>query len=111
METQQEPNQTEESRKLIDLAEITFKTVLDADVHQDDKASRILSGMAFLTAAAAAIFAKAYSPGIASGDLLKLSQTLAPFVNPSDLPSVVDNVTRAIEKQPLMLLGLDLAHW
>src|SRR5437763_2496252 len=50
--------------ELIQLAETTFKAVLDADYHLDDKASRILSAMAFLTAAAAAIFAKAYSSGI-----------------------------------------------
>jgi hypothetical protein len=50
-------------RQKIDLAEASFKTVLDADYHLDDKASRILSAMAFLTAAAAAIFAKAYSSG------------------------------------------------
>lgn len=42
------------------LAEVSFKTVLDADVHQDNKASRILGAMAFLTAAAAGIFARAY---------------------------------------------------
>jgi len=46
--------------KLIALGEISFKTVLEADVHLDNKASRILGAMAFLTAAAAAIFAKAY---------------------------------------------------
>ncbi len=42
------------------LAETTFKTVLDADVHQDNKASRVLSAMAFLTAATAAVFGRAY---------------------------------------------------
>lgn len=41
------------------LAEISFKTVLDADIHQDNKANRILAAMAFLTAAAAQIFARA----------------------------------------------------
>ena len=48
--------------ELMDLAESSFKAVLDADYHLDDKASRILSTMAFLTAAAAAVFSKAYLP-------------------------------------------------
>jgi hypothetical protein len=43
------------------LAETSFKTVLDANVHEDNKASRILAAMAFLTAAAAAVFARAQS--------------------------------------------------
>ena len=42
--------------KRIQLVEASFKTVLDSDLHEDDKAGRILSAMAFLTAAAAVIF-------------------------------------------------------
>jgi hypothetical protein len=48
--------------KLIDLSEKVITGALDVNQHFDDKASRILSAMAFLTAAAAAIFTKAYSP-------------------------------------------------
>jgi hypothetical protein len=44
----------------IKLVETSFKTVLDADIHQDNKASRVLSAMAFVTAAAAAIFNRVY---------------------------------------------------
>jgi hypothetical protein len=52
------------------LAETTFKTVLDADVHQDNKASRVLSAMAFLTAATAAVFGRAYPASVALPPLL-----------------------------------------
>jgi len=38
--------------KRIQLVETSFKTVLASDLHEDDKAGRILSAMAFLTAAA-----------------------------------------------------------
>jgi hypothetical protein len=48
--------------KLIDLSEKVITDTLEVNQHFDDKASRILSAMAFLTAAAAAIFTKAYSP-------------------------------------------------
>lgn len=54
----EEPKMDETRLKL---AETSFKTVLEADVHQDNKANRILAAMAFLTAATAAIFNKAYS--------------------------------------------------
>jgi hypothetical protein len=50
-----------EGKSRYELAETSFKTVLDCDIHEDNKASRILTAMAFLTAAAAGIFAKAYS--------------------------------------------------
>ena len=43
----------------LQLVEASFKTVLDADLHEDDKAGRILSTMAFLTAAAAAVLSAA----------------------------------------------------
>lgn len=52
------------------LAEATFKTVLDADVHQDNKASRVLGAMAFLTAATAAVFGRAYPASPAPAPLL-----------------------------------------
>lgn len=55
------------------VAETTFKTVLDADVHQDNKANRILSAMAFLTAAAAQIFARAYVQPVAGQQVGSIS--------------------------------------
>ncbi len=53
----------------VKLVEASFKTVLDADLHEDDKAGRILSAIAFLTAAAAAVFA-------AAGNLQKPPSTI-----------------------------------
>jgi hypothetical protein len=52
---------TSKATKRFDLAEKSFKTVLDADIHIDNKAGRILAAVAFLTAACTAIFAKAYN--------------------------------------------------
>ena len=43
-------------KEQIRLVETSFKTVLDSNLHEDDKAGRILSAMSFLTAAAALIF-------------------------------------------------------
>jgi hypothetical protein len=48
--------------KLFELSEKVINGLLAVNEHFDDKASRTLSAMAFLTAAAAAIFTKAYSP-------------------------------------------------
>lgn len=42
----------------VNLAKKSFKEVLASDVHEDSKAQRILTGMAFLTAAAGLIFAE-----------------------------------------------------
>lgn len=53
----------------IKLVEASFKTVLDSDLHEDDKAGRILSAIAFLTAAAAAVFG-------AAGNLQKTPSTI-----------------------------------
>jgi hypothetical protein len=50
----------EKTTKSLDLAEKSFKAVLDADIHIDNKASRILTAIAFLTAATTAILNKAY---------------------------------------------------
>lgn len=60
-----------------ELAEKSFKAVLDADIHLDNKASRILSAIAFLTVAAVSIFAKAYSPEIAEKGIQILGYDLA----------------------------------
>lgn len=54
LETQVEKSSSSKSR--FELAETSFKTVLDCDVHEDNKASRILTAIAFLTAATAATF-------------------------------------------------------
>jgi hypothetical protein len=51
------------------LAETSFKTILDADIHLDNKASRILTAMAFLTAAAASTFSKIYTPNSLRADI------------------------------------------
>jgi hypothetical protein len=42
------------------LVEASFKAVVEADIHQDNKANRIVSAMAFLTAAIATTFTRIY---------------------------------------------------
>jgi hypothetical protein len=96
----------------IELAEATFKTVLDADYHLDDKASRILSAMAFFTAAAAAVFAKAYSPIMAQAEMRsRIATALAPFTiqGAASSTSVVDNVINNIATPSAQLFGHNLS--
>jgi hypothetical protein len=101
-----------EGVKRVELAEATFKTVLDADYHLDDKASRILSAMAFFTAAAAAIFAKAYSSTMPQYELRsRIAKALAPFTiqgAPSST-TVVDSVISNIAAPSAQLFGHDLS--
>lgn len=47
----------------LDLAEKSFNTVLEADLHLDNKASRILGAIAFLTLAITTFFVNTYSSG------------------------------------------------
>ncbi|MBS1807644.1 MAG: hypothetical protein JST84_05575 [Acidobacteria bacterium] len=78
-------SQSEQKQK--ELAAGVMSGVIDIDKHLDDKASRILSAMAFLTAAAAAIFAKAYSPSLTTE---QVKDKIRPFLTP--------DVVSAIEK-------------
>lgn len=64
-----------------ELAEKSFKTVLDADIHLDNKASRILSAIAFLTIATVSIFAKIYSLKAESGvEILDYDLAIISFI-------------------------------
>lgn len=95
--------------KLIELAETSFKTVLDADYHLDDKASRILSAMAFLTAAAAAIFAKAYSPSLGNDYERKIATALSPYVDQATLTAATGSVLQSLKPSTAYILGLDVS--
>jgi ABC-type multidrug transport system fused ATPase/permease subunit len=98
------------SEKRAKLAEMSFKTVLDSDIHLDNKASRILSAMAFLTSASAAIFAKAYSPNwITQENKQLLTRSLSTYINSSQLPSVVNTIVQTFQKQSIIICGLDLS--
>jgi hypothetical protein len=93
----------------LDSSEKSLKTVLDADIHEDNKASRVLSAMAFLTAASAAIFSKVYSPGSAYGDIQqKLTQALTPYLSQSNL-TIIDQLARTLQKPQLTIFGIDWA--
>ena len=57
--------------------------------------------MAFLTAAAAAIFAVAYSPGASMTSLKQtLTQALLPYVSTTQLPSAVNSVAGGLQHHP-----------
>ena len=91
----------------LELARESFKTVMEADIHEDNKASRTLSAMAFLTAAAAAIFAKVFSPNIAAGDTLqKFSQILSSYTAQPTLP-IANQLIVSIGKPIISLFGID----
>jgi hypothetical protein len=95
--------------KRINLAEKSFKLVWDTDVHVDNKANRVLSAMAFLTAAAAAIFAKVYSSGSTISETQgKLDQILAPYINQANAP-VFNNLAQSIQQPHVTLFGFNWA--
>ncbi|HKP53630.1 MAG TPA: hypothetical protein VJ183_13385 [Chloroflexia bacterium] len=91
------------------LAEASFKSVLDADVHQDNKASRILGGMAFLTSAAAAIFAKAFAFTPPSSEFVqKSTDTLGSYISQGEsLSAAVADLKKAILGSPVEIAGLN----
>jgi hypothetical protein len=93
-------------KERIQLVEASFKTVLDSDMHHDDKAGRILSAMAFLTAAAAGIFSVAYNPGSSTTLKQTLTQILLPYVSTAQLPSAVNSVAEGLQKPSLTIFGL-----
>lgn len=88
------------------LAQESFKAVLDSDVHLDNKASRTLSGMAFLTAAAAAIFARTSSAGFSRGDVLQsFTQILAKYATQPTGP-IANELIANIDKPNIFIFGI-----
>jgi hypothetical protein len=84
-----------EAEAKFELAETSFKTVLDADVYLDNKASRILAALAFLTAASAAVFARAYdNPTLPSSAQADVRAALQQFVPDERLNDAVASVAR-----------------
>ena len=79
--------------KLIDLSEKVITGTLDVDQHFDDKASRILSAMAFLTAAAAAIFTKAYSPSPPSELIRRKIYEVLPAMAGPDVTNAINKIS------------------
>jgi ABC-type multidrug transport system fused ATPase/permease subunit len=107
---EQDKKKLESLEKLSKLSEMSFKTVLDADIHLDNKASRILSAMAFLTSASAAIFAKAYSPNwITQENKQSMTRSLSAYINSPQVPSVVDTILQNLQKPSIIIYGLDLS--
>ncbi len=92
----------------LQLAERSFKNVLEADVHQDNKAGRILAAIAFLTAAATGLFNSQYSPSLNPRLRESLANSLAPYVNPNNLKAASDSLEQSF-KQNFQLFGIDVA--
>jgi hypothetical protein len=94
----------------MDLAESSFKAVFDVDVHLDNKANRILTAMAFLTAATVAIFAKGYTPPAVGGSLgdleQRLSLALSGHVDPGQLPALASSIARQLQPGPMIIGGM-----
>ncbi len=90
----------------IKLAEISFKTVLDADLHEDDKASRILGAMAFLTAVATGLFVSVYS---SSPSESALTQALKSYVPSAELSKRVSDVMANSEKPEYIIIATIIA--
>lgn len=85
-----------DEEKRFELAQVAFEHILSVGEHLDGKASRILGAMAFLTAAAAAaIFARAWSPPLPTDDISrKLSIGLEPL-----FPQLTDEGRTALALQ------------
>src|SRR5262245_44099509 len=85
-----------DEEKRFELAQVALEHILAVGEHLDGKASRILGAMAFLTAAAAAaIFARAWSPPLPIDDISrKLSVGLEPV-----FPQLTDEGRTALALQ------------
>src|SRR5436190_130199 len=95
-------------QKLMDLAKITFDTVFNATVHLDNKAARILGAMAFLTAAAAAIFARAQTLAVAPAEFREIvAQRLSPYVSAQELANLTGSIVQDLGKPKMTFLGAD----
>jgi hypothetical protein len=96
----------------LDLVEKSFKTVLDADIHQDNKAGRILSAIAFLTAAATTLFTRQYTPGMSKMQLNNiLSQELSPYINAKLLPVAINSLEKKLSQNYQFVKIEDIALW
>jgi hypothetical protein len=79
--------------KRFDLSEKLINGLLAANEHLDDKAGRILGAMAFLTAAAAAIFTKAYSPSPPSEMIRRRLYDVLPATVGVDVTNAINRVS------------------
>jgi hypothetical protein len=96
----------------LQLVERSFKTVLEADTHQDAKAGRILAAIAFLTAATVALFNNRHSPLLSTAELRQvLSDQLDPIVQPADLPTALDTLEQTLGQNFQLIVGFDMALW
>ena len=79
--------------KRFDLSEKLINGLLAANEHLDDKAGRILAAMAFLTAAAAAIFTKAYSPSPPSETIRRKLYDVLPTTIGADVSNAINRIS------------------
>jgi hypothetical protein len=84
--------------QLLDTAEKSFEGVLASKSHYQDMASRILGAVAFLTAAAVAVYVKASSLVMASDNLeSEINKALtANAVDSQLIPKIVQNLSGSL---------------
>ena len=58
----EEKRETDALKDRLDMAEKMFKTIMEVDLHLDNKAQRILGALAFITTATTFVFGQAYRP-------------------------------------------------
>ena len=92
------------------LAEASFRTVLEADLHEDDKATRILSAVAFLTAVATGLFVSVYS---SSPSEATLEQALQPVqalnkLSSSQIAQIASQASQNLQKSPFITVAVVL---
>jgi hypothetical protein len=91
-----------------DLAEKVFDGVMDSVVHLDGKASRILAAIAFLTAAAAAVFARAASPYPPASEVAqRLAPELSQYLQGQDSVAVARSIASTLTTPRLLVFGHD----
>jgi hypothetical protein len=100
----EEPTRPAASREDLDeklkLVEFSYKEVLDATKHQDDKIGRMLTSVAFLTAASIAL------AGLSSAAFLTRPYVVAPFTVPLGLVALVVFLSGVVFTVVLLLTSL-----
>ena len=103
-----EPKRASAESLRIDLAERSLKSVLDADIHLDNKAGRILGAIAFLTAAAGSVFAKVYSDSLPTDQIqTKIARVLSGHVAQKTIDMATAQIALEVHKKYVTIFGVD----
>jgi hypothetical protein len=103
-----EPDAPPEAQTRYQMAKEALDTVLGANEHEDSKAGRILGAIAFLTAAAAAIFAKGYGVTATPVQQAALARDLSRYLHGVALQRAQIALNSDFRTPPYSFLGVDL---